>query len=165
MMNRLANNRLFISFLLVVLQFAFRPNAGRCSSASPLGGSCCCESENHELRVDRAGSADRSTAHSCCSSHKSGNVDDAEGADLSELVSSVGDESCHCSASGELIAAWGDKSERDKKEESKRTLASLPAVARHYQSYGALTARILSQPIPRARTGPPLQILYQVFLI
>lgn len=164
-MNRLANNRLFISFLLVVIQFAFRPNAGRCSSASPLGGSCCCESQNHDDRVDRAGSEGPATGHSCCSKPVSKSVDGSEGVDPLERVDSAGDKGCHCSASGELVAAWAEKSERDKEELSKRTLVSLPAGAQHYQSYGAISARTRSRPIPRACTGPPLQILFQVFLI
>ena len=166
-MNRFAHSRMFLSFLLVVLQLALLPRAGRCDGGGLLSGSACsCASEHGHAGGDQESCHDvDATTHSCCSKEKvpqgeapSGDDDDTESANDST-------QACSCPPVSVAGAVWLPESE-SKKELEKRTQVLAPvSPGTAFQTYRAVVARSRNAPTPKARTGPPLHLLFQVFLI
>ncbi|MGK0156927.1 MAG: hypothetical protein ACI9SE_003902, partial [Neolewinella sp.] len=80
-----------------------------------------------------------------------------------------GNKTCSCSHARAHAGLFSETNERDdllKKDLLKKQVgALLPTAARGNQSCHAIEVRVRCKPIPRARTGPPLQLIYQVFLI
>lgn len=173
-MNRLTNNRVFIGILLMVLQLAFLPNVRRCAGAQLLGDSCCCSSSDvGSPDKSKLGGAGKRT-QDCCSKHSSQSPNDYDASDSAPLASKTatgtnGNKTCSCSHARAHAGLFSETNERDdllKKDLLKKQVcALLPTAARGNQSCHAIEVRVRCKPIPRARTGPPLQLIYQIFLI
>tara|TARA_R110002073_G_scaffold91038_1_gene214576 strand:+ start:505 stop:897 length:393 start_codon:yes stop_codon:yes gene_type:complete len=83
------------------------------------------------------------------------------------LVAGLSKKGCPCSHAANQTA-WLSEGQGDdaKTKASKKTVAAvLPAAARCNQSCHAISVRVRTKSIPQARTGPPLHLIYQVFLI
>ena len=160
-MNRLTNNRVFIGTLLMVLQLAFLPNVSRCSGTQLFGESCCCTSSAH----DSSDGASESK-HDCCSMHAAKSTgDESEDMLVAKTGSAGGNgKTCSCSHASPHAVHPAQESERDDLLEN-YIGALLPTAARCNQSCHAIEVRVRCKPIPRTQTGPPLQLIYQVFLI
>ena len=165
-MNRLTNNRVFIGTLLMVLQLAFLPNVSRCSGTQLFGESCCCTSSAHESSDDARRDGASESKHDCCSMHAAKSTgDESEDMLVAKTGSAGGNgKTCSCSHASAHAAYAAQKSERDDLLEN-YVGALLPTAARCNQSCHAIEVRVRYKPIPRAQTGPPLQLIYQVFLI
>ena len=168
-MNRLTNNRVFIGILLMVLQLAFLPNVSRCSGSLFQGDSCCCSSSTNDSSGDARRNGASESKHPCCSMR----ADQIDGDESEpELLASTspaggnGKKKCSCShtRAHTTYAAYASK-QGDRDLVEKPAAAWLPTAARCNQSCHAIEVRMRCKPIPRARTGPPLQLIYQVFLI
>ena len=186
-MNRLANHRAFISFLILMLQLAFLPNAKRCSLSSQPGRGCCCSAVDQDRsNSDRSGS-DRigrpsasnfssralasvsSAAHShrtCCSGTP--NSGDLHAGDLSDGSEPEGDHGkrkrCSCFAPVDLAAA-PLATQQGHADHLKYLPALAPAKRLQQVYYSASIDRIPLLMTAMASAGPPLHLIYQVFLI
>lgn len=168
-MNRLAHSRLFLSFLLMMLQLALLPGVGRCDSKLNLTSGCCCASEGHASQVEaQTGCCDEvvPSAPSCCSDktgHDSRSGDEPEGEDPENTRPESKMCSCASPATpGPALLTSGEKKDHDQHHDLE--LAPI-APGTPFQSFGAVLARVRNGPVPKAPTGPPLHLLYQVFLI
>ena len=171
-MSNLTNSRAFISFLLVLLQLTFLPNVSRCAGTGLLGGSCCCVSIRVDAHRDTAKPRAANDNPTCCSMHAgarhaadTGLNQAAEHAPL--LLGGLSKKGCSCPHAGNQ-AAWLSEGQGDAantKSNKKTVAAVLPAAARGNQSCHAISVPARSKPIPQTRTGPPLHLVYQVFLI
>lgn len=170
-MNRVTHSRLFLSFLLMTLQLALLPGVGRCDSKWNLTSGCCCASEGHASRAEaQTGCCDEvaPSAPSCCSDkagHDSRSGDEPEG----EAPESTRPESKVCSCAspatpGPALLTSGEKKEQEQGQHHDLEVAPI-APGTPFQSFGAVLARVRNGPVPKAPTGPPLHLLYQVFLI
>lgn len=192
LMNRLTNNRVFIGLLLMVLQLAFLPNVRRCSGTKLLGDSCCCTASAPDASWGTKQAGKIKPKQDCCSKHASQSEGDESDPDLLASSGSAGgndnqysgkldsgdqdsgdqdsgnqdsgDKSCTCSHDSAHVGLFSETTERDDLLK-KYVGALLPTAARGNQSCHAIDVRVRCKPIPRARTGPPLQLIYQVFLI
>ncbi|MFT4512385.1 MAG: hypothetical protein ACI89X_002061 [Planctomycetota bacterium] len=168
-MNRLTNNRVFISIVLIVLQLAFLPNVSRCSDSQLLGHLCCCSSSADDSSEGAQRDGTSESKHDCCSKHAAQNKGDESELELQAntgVAGRDGKKECSCShtrAHATYAVYASKKSDRDLLE--KHVTALLPTAARCNQSCHAIEVRVRCKPIPRAQTGPPLQLIYQVFLI
>lgn len=166
-MNSLTNNRVFIGILLVLLQLALLPNARRCSEATLIGGQCCCTFSANEASAAFSSDSTSESKHDCCSrnaSQKKSGESDPEPVASSHSAKGDGSKTCTCShANAHTISA----TQTDKRGDllKKHIGAWLPTAAGWNQSCHAVVARDRCKKVPRAQTGPPLRLLYQVFLI
>jgi len=164
-MNRLTNNRVFIGILLMVLQLAFLPNVRRCSGTQLLGDSCCCTVDAHGVSDGAQHDDTNASQQDCCSKHASQSAgDESDPLASTNSAGTPGNKTCSCSHARAHAAFTSEKSNRNDLLK-KHVSALLPTAARCNQSCHAIDVRVRCKPIPRARTGPPLQLLYQVFLI
>ena len=168
-MNRLIHNRVFIGILLMTLQLALLPSVGRCSSAQVLGDSCCCTAS--------ASVAAEGIHHSgesqpdCCSQRACfakpaapGNESDSDSDGRDKPPEDDSKETCSCPHGSDHWACVTEHFERDDSSK-KHASASLSLDVRGIQSDRARSLRRRDNVALRVRTGPPLQLLYQVFLI
>ena len=165
-MNRLAHSRMFLSFLLVVLQLALLPRAGRCDGGGLLSGSACsCASDHGHPGGDQESCHDvDATADSCCSKEKSPQGEDPLGGDDTESANDS-TQACSCPPASVAGAVWLPGSENKKELEKHSPVLAPVSPGTAFQTYRAVVARSRSAPTPKAPTGPPLHLLFQVFLI
>lgn len=174
-MKRLIHNRAFIGILLMALQLAFLPNVSRCAGARLVGSSCCCTANTsgpaEEAHQDQSHSDSQQgccSKRACCS--KSGESRDAppngvpDGPDDVDTPDGSRNGICSCFHGSDYPACPTEKTERDNSQK-KHAGALLPIGAHCKGSPRVRGIRLRGKPIPRVRPGPPLQVLYQVFLI
>lgn len=168
-MNRLTHSRAFISFLLVMLQLALLPSVGRCDGKLSLGSTCSCAGDASQAISARGGCRDReidAVAHSCCSRQAPGEAT-PEGDPLGTGPEETTPKSkvCSCATSGGPGPALLTDSKNKKEQDRHLQVIAPVAAGTSFQSFDAVFARIHGGPTPKAPTGPPLHLLYQVFLI
>lgn len=165
-MNRLVHSRILMSVLVVLLQVGLLPDQGRvrCMLRSGLV-SCCCPHHDEVPPADVDTSAQ--SEHGCCNHH-----DEADAPDDPKLPrkhslndGAAGDEACSCGLGTEaptaILSTPGKEDQR-----GKHNTTALPVSCVTWSLDGIeVSKRCALRAIPRAETGPPLHLLYQVFLI
>ena len=169
-MNRLIHNRAFIGILLVALQLAFLPNVSKCSDVRLLGDSCNCTVSASAESPHQGGDAKPSccSQRACCSksagSIASSHSTSSDTDDETPAPDGGSKKTCSCFHGIDHAAALAGPAERHELQK-KHASALPPFVASCNPTHHAVHLRLRSEVTPRARSGPPLQILYQVFLI
>ena len=163
-MNRLAHSRVLPIFLAMLLQFALLPDQGKLGCMLRSGfGSCCCA--QHTPTDETTNESEPAESHGCCGSH---DVADEPTSPSDSLEVAIGDaqpdgEACSCGSPTNPPPATpkgaGDDGQKDKSH-------GLEVACVTPQLDGLLACkRAALRAIPPEPTGPPLHLLYQVFLI
>ena len=162
-MSRFVHNRALLSILVVLLQVSFLPDQGRvqCMLRSGLL-SCCCGHDDGAESSERQ--AEPEPTDDCCTHQESASGDRKPNDGLDQApYGGSGDETCSCGSGAvppPVTPAFGDDQHKGKK----KAFGLRPSIDSDLRGLVA-SKRVSLRALPRARTGPPLRVLYQVFLI
>jgi hypothetical protein len=162
-MTRIAHNRALLSLLLVLLQISFLPDPARLRCMLRAGSLACCCSHVVETGVSRE-VAPPAEQRGCCA--RLARPDEPAtrfaGSDARDEAACGGDRTCTCGAGAHKAFAvehTGDHPDHDTDVGLSNPFGSRVRDGR------VASKRVELREIPRARTGPPLHVLYRVFLI
>lgn len=167
-MNRLVHSRILVSLLAVLLQVSLVPDPGRllCMVRSGFFSCCCAHDEAPSPPSDRESGHESS----CCDHHDDAVVETPAGNSAGEVSNdsghgSGGGEACSCGSGVTVPPATPTPGGDDEHKSKKEAHGSIvPRVALDFDG-PAVAKRVALRAVPRAPTGPPLHILFQVFLI
>jgi len=163
-MSRLSRSRTLLIVLAALLQLSLLPDSGHLGCILRGGlGSCCCSQH------DRADSADKDVSpteeHGCCGGHE---VTDAPAPGTGKLTVASGKSgpdgnACHCGSPTTPTPAIPSGGCDDHHKDPTHGLEVVRDTAQWTEL--AVSERTALQSSPPRPTGPPLHLLYQVFLI
>ena len=167
-MNRLVQSRALHVFLAVLLQFALLPSQGlmRCAESSTGAHSCCCATSDDGSAVAPVHAPE---SQSCCSLAVATAPAPSQLPSQAPSRASTGGgagagEPCQCIDTPHRPAFPVDSKTHSNEDQNdlSASLSATPYALIDGWSESELTVRRI---LPRARTGPPLYVLYQIYLI